>query len=196
MTEAYPLVWPAGWPRTTSPGASQFQVSMARARDRLLTEIHRLGGRYPVLSSNLRLRLDGLPLARQPEPADAGVAVYFERKGHQMVFACDRYWRVRENIRAIGLTIEAIRGIERWGASEMMERSLRAFEALPAPPDCWGTLGIGRTSDAREINDAFRQKAKTVHPDVGGAKGQLEALVEARDQALGVAAEIHRRATE
>jgi hypothetical protein len=78
----YPLTWPAGRGRTKFPARSKFKVqSFTRVRDELLNELKLLGATGVVLSANLKLRNDGLPLANQSQPADAGVAVYFDYKG-------------------------------------------------------------------------------------------------------------------
>ena len=184
MTQAYPLHWPAGWPRTKRRHNSAFDTTFAKTRDALIHEIHMMGGRYPVLSTNIALRRDGLPYANQPEPEDCGVAVYFEWKGKQMVFACDRWNRTKDNVRAIEKTINAMRGIERWGASDMMERAFSAFEALPAPKSCWDELEIVPDSDKETIISAYRYKAKRVHPDHGGSESAMAALNAAKEQAL------------
>lgn len=189
MAEAFPLHWPQGWPRTKNPKLSRFDVTLANTRDGLFAEIARLGGRYVVLSSNVPLRLDGLPYANRAEPTDSGVAVYFERKGKQMVFACDQWNRVRDNIRAIEKTIEAMRGIERWGASDMLERAFSAFEALPPPGEpakreWWDILGIPRQSTADDVKAAYRAKASKAHPDAGGSHDEMAALNAARTAAL------------
>lgn len=184
--EAFPLHWPVGWPRTKNPQPSRFDVSMAIARDGLVDQIRLLGGRYVVVSTNVALRRDGLPYANQSEPSDVGVAVYFERKGKQMVFACDRWNRVRHNVRAIEKTIEAMRGIERWGASDMLERAFSAFEALPAPraDSWWETLGVHSKATPDEINAAYREKAKQAHPDNGGSHDAMATLNAARSTGL------------
>lgn len=183
--DAYPLAWPPGWPRAKFRERSRFDGQFGKVRDELMREIGLLGGRYVVLSTNVPLRRDGLPYANQAEPTDPAVAVYFERRGRQMVFACDKWDRTRDNMRAIQRTIEAIRGIERWGASEMMERAFQAFEALP-PPTHWSTvLGVARTASREDIERAYRERAKTAHPDVGGTQEGMAALTHARDQALG-----------
>lgn len=189
MAEAYPLHWPEGWPRTRTPARARFEVTLAAARDGLVAQIQMMGGSYPVLSSNLELRRDGLPYAQQREPSDTGVAVYFMRKGKQMVFACDRWDLTKDNVRAIEKTIDAMRGIERWGASDMLERAFSAFVALPASPTkrSWReVLGFppGSKPDRDGIDLAFRSKAKTAHPDAGGSDAAMAALNQARSDAL------------
>lgn len=185
MVDAYPLAWPAGWPRTSRPQPAKFKIQLNKAREELLLEIERMGGQHPVISCNMPYRKDGLgPLAGSKEPNDQGVAVYFLRRRRQMVFACDRWSSVRSNMRAITKTIEAMRGIERWGASEMMERAFSAFEALPPPQSPWKILGIPPASKEDAINAAFRERAKRAHPDAGGSHNAMAELTAARDAAL------------
>jgi hypothetical protein len=186
LTQAFPLHWPEGWARTAHPKASRFDVSFVASRDGLLEQIRLLGARYPVISTNIELRRDGLPYANQPEPKDKGVAVYFEWKGTQRVFACDRWDKVKDNFRALEKTIEAMRGIERWGSSTMLERSFSAFVALPSNKDPhWSeVLGVSRSATPDEINTAYRRKAKDAHSDTGGSDAAMSRLNVARDAAL------------
>jgi hypothetical protein len=186
--EAYPLAWPAGWPRARRKTRAAFNLSFANSRDELMRELRLMGARYPVLSSNVPLRRDGLPYSGQKEPDDPGVAVYFMWQGKQMTFACDRWDRVKDNVRAIGKTIEALRGIERWGASDMMERAFSAFEALPSPDGvvaltCWQILDLESGASEMEIERAYRVKAKAAHPDAGGSRQEWDQLRAAYDQA-------------
>jgi hypothetical protein len=192
MAEAFPLAWPAGWPRAKRKTRAPFGVNFAKARDELLRELRLMGARYPLLSTNVSLRRDGLPYANQPEPVDPGVAVYFMWQGKQMTFACDRWDRVRDNVRAVGKTIEALRGIERWGASDMMERAFSAFEALPSPDGvvtltCWQVLDLEPGASEMDIERAYREKAKSAHPDKGGSREEWDQLRAAYDQAKAAA---------
>ena len=186
--EAFPLTWPAGWERTPigRRESGAFKVTLARARDGLLAEIGRMCGRHIVVSSNMQLRRDGLPYAQQGVIVDKGIAVYFERKGKPMCFACDRYTSLEANMRAIELTIAALRGITRWGASDMLERAFTGFDALAAPTafDPWAVLGLRRGASNEEIEAKFRELAKRHHPDAGGTHDEFVKIQRARQEAL------------
>jgi hypothetical protein len=133
--KAYPLYWPEGRPRLSAKlrERSRFETLPGRARDDILYEIRLLDGRNVTVSTNIKLRSDGQHQGGQKEPIDPGAAVYFDLHGRLYCFSCDRWDRVKDNMRAIAKTIGAIRGIKRWGASDMMEAAFRGFEALPAP---------------------------------------------------------------
>lgn len=195
---AYPLCWPEGMPRHrgTREGGT-FKGSPGMVREDMIAEIDRLlaapRGRTwrnsIIISSNLPLRNDGMPRAGAAEPIDPGIAVYFSRKGKQVCFACDKYDRTWKNMRAIQRTIEALRGIERWGSAEMMDRAFTGFAALPAPgegtgADAWKVLGIEPRSSAATIEKAFRSLAKKCHPDTGGSPESWHRLQAARADAL------------
>jgi hypothetical protein len=191
MVEAYPLYWPEGWRRTLSYNRthSRFKTGFATSRDFLIAEVKRLGGTQVVLSTNVRLRGDGLPYASEREPEDGGAAIYFTYKKQSMCFACDRYRTVKENLTAIGKTIEALRGMERWGASDMMERAFRGFAQLPdSTGRSWReVLHIGpevTRIDARTIDFQFKTYARLEHPDHGGSSQAMAELNAAREQAL------------
>lgn len=184
MSESYPLHWPQGWPRTKHPERSRFKVTPDVARRELQSEVKLLGGRYLVLSTNIELRLDGNPYAGRRDPTDVGVAVYFEFNGKSMTFACDRWDRLYDNVRAIGNTISAMRGIERWGASDLMERAFSAFEALPAPKKWHEILGVSKIASRDEVKAAYHILARVRHPDRGGSHEAMTELTGARDNAL------------
>jgi len=171
MAEAYPLYWPEGWPRTKFRTSSAFKTGFGAAREFLLAEIRRMGGQKAIISTNVPLRNDGLPRANMPNPSDCGVAVYFGYRKHSLVFACDKYNKVTDNVYAIGKTIEAMRGIERWGASDMMERAFTGFKALPEKgSQAWREiLGIPAQElvTRQVIEDRFRSLVKERHPDAG-----------------------------
>lgn len=190
LLEAYPLTWPLDRPRTRMREFGHFKVPFAVARDELLRELERLGARRVIVSSNVPLRRDGLPYADAAEPRDPGVAVYFERvvEGvtRPFVIACDTYQRVKHNLRAIGLTVEALRTIQRHGASSMLEQAFTGFAALPPatvtePP--WRSV-LGSCSSPAEARAARDRLALERHPDVGGSDEQMAIVNRAYDRAI------------
>ncbi|MCW8829974.1 MAG: J domain-containing protein [Gammaproteobacteria bacterium] len=184
--EAYPLCWPEGWPRTEKHKIeySRFRVTQETAQNCMLNEIRKLGGTSAVLSTNIRLRQDGLPYASQRPPEDRGVAVYFQYKDKPMVFACDKYIQVGDNIHAIGKTIEALRGIERWGASDMMERAFTGFMALENTPDkTWREVLDYYGDDIDDANVAYKKARTKAHPDKGGSQEAFYKINQAWAQA-------------
>lgn len=205
MTQAYPLQWPLSRPRTKTPTRAAFgkkitrtgnsvdwsekaSLTVADALTRLQREIDLLGARNYVLSSNVQLRLDGLPRSGQPEPADRGVALYFTLSGKPHCLPCDRYDRVADNIAAIAKHIEATRAIERYGVASVAEM-FTGFMALPEPTKrTWREiLGIGPgvvPVTAYIIEDQFRRLAKKLHPDAGGSNEQMAELNKARADAM------------
>lgn len=181
MTEAYPLQWPAHRPRTRYPERSKFKAPTFTVVCReLFAELDRLGARNSVLSTNIPLRNDGMPYGRYSVPSDKGIAVYFEHKKKQMCFACDRWDAIEDNVRAVQRTIEALRGIERWGSGDMLEAAFTGFQALPAPSsavkDWWQVLFVRRGAPLTEIEKAYRDMARLAHPDNGGSDEQMAEL--------------------
>lgn len=185
---AYPLSWPAGWPRTPRGqvrNSRYSQKTMARVREEIQEQVRLLGGKELILSTNIALRRDGLPYSGQKQPTDCGVAVYFSRKGRPFCFASDKWLTVEENLWAICLTIEALRRIERCGVSDMLDRAFTGFLALPAPQTeaWWDVLGVPRMSDWEDIQDAYRELAKVHHPDKGGDKDSFVKIANAYTEA-------------
>lgn len=176
--EAYPLQWPLGWKRTKNPVRSRFgkyydKPSIEKARQFVQQELKRMGATHPIISTNQALRLDGMPYSNRREPDDKGVAVYFTYQGDQRVIACDSYVDMGSNLYAIGLTIEAMRGIDRWGCSEILARAFQGFKALPETASAssqawWTVLGVSHDCSFAEIRRKYHELAKTHHPDAGG----------------------------
>ncbi len=180
MTEAYPLQWPEHRPRTNRRERSRFETTQNIAQHALLDEIRRLGGSNAVISTNVELRLDGMPYASRRAPDDPGVAVYFSYKSTPVCFACDRWDLVQDNIQAIRKTIEALRGIARWGTGDMMEAAFRGFEALPAPSERnWREVIVMDGVVPETVGQCtamYRALSKERHPDHGGNDNLMSEL--------------------
>lgn len=187
-TEAYPLTWPAGRPRTKRTERSRFGVKFSTARNQIVNSIRLLGGKAMILSTNIPTKRDGLPYAIQTQPDDTGVAVYFTYKGKQMCFACDRWNKVEDNLRAVALTIEGLRGIARWGTGDMMEAAFTGFTALPNPDRTISWMEVlgfaaGSVVTLDDAESAYKRLRSAHHPDKGGSADQFNAVQQAYEQA-------------
>lgn len=200
----YPLEWPVGWVQTlphrrqvarfskrvTVTGESGSwsrlkELSIEQATQRLEQEIERLGGRHPVLSTNVSLRLDGRPRSNET-PRDPGAALYFDFKGKATVFACDRFTRLADNLAAIAGHIAALRAVERYGVGSL-EQALSGYKALPADTAAnWRAVFGFKDEQAVSVDaldSAYYTRAKTAHPDTGGSHDAMAHLNRARDYA-------------
>ncbi len=201
----YPLCWPDNVARLAPQRRSRPRFeerSIAAATSLVLAEINRLNTRCwdyqdesVVISTNLRLRQDGLPRSDQGEPADTAAAVYFtlrfQRNGrwHERpcVLSCDKWIKVSWNITAIGKDIEAQRARERWGCTNL-EQSFRGYLAIPercGGVSWWEMLKVPSSAGPDAIQAAYKASAKTSHPDVGGNVEEWTRLQAAYDQAMG-----------
>lgn len=177
MTDAYPLSWPEGWPRTKYRQSSKFRTTLAGALNNVQNELGRLGAKNIVLSSNVTLGNN--------RPADPGIAAYFVRDGRQLCIPCDAWNKVEDNLQAIAKTIEALRGIERWGAKHMVDAAFSGFAALPPPSQQvtdqrWhAVLGVSPDATAAQVEAAYRDLARRYHPDITQDGGQRMAAINA-----------------
>ncbi|HYG06495.1 MAG TPA: J domain-containing protein [Stenotrophomonas sp.] len=195
---ASPLSWPVGWKRTppaerttarfakkerqyrtsqhgngttsTSSWLTSRQVTIADGVARVRAELERMGIHDDdlVISTNLELRLDGLPRSGQREPADPGVAVYWTdryfRNEPPRCMAIDSYDRVADNLAAVAATLEAMRAIERHGGAAILERAFSGFAALPSPAaENWRDV-----LDPADPEGSYRRLRSQHHPDRDG----------------------------
>lgn len=188
MSSVYPLLWPSQWQRTPLPQRrrANFSTSGPDGLWHLEDQVRMMGGRNLIVSTNLRVaRYTDRPVWSGKAPTDPGVAVYFDLAGEEVCFPCDCWDRVADNLRAIGKTVEALRGIERWGAQDMVRAAFTGFAALPDGTGSawWDVLSIARDSTPTEIDAAYRVAIKASHPDTGGDAEQFHNVQEAYRQA-------------
>lgn len=199
----FPLAWPRSLRRTAAANRrrSQFgadhagDVSLANARSFAMTELERLGATAIVVTSTVPTRREDV--GRAPE-GDPGIAVWFVMGGEQRVIGCDRWETHAENLRAIGKTVEAMRGLDRWGAADAVEQAMAGFALPPGEsaetaiaittpssspshplgarststnrPLHWRTVLLANDlgNDLPAIKRQYRRLAAIVHPDAGG----------------------------
>ncbi len=191
--------WIGQKPRTRS----QFTTSWSDTLNLLEREVYAIqnsGMPDPVLMMDITeadLRIDGQVRANA-RPATSAVALAFESVNGPLLFRCDRYdekpWNNKmelwqHNVRAIALTLEALRAVNRYGATQSDEqyvgyRQIGATAAVVplAADEAWAMLrrlgGIfneANPSEERIISLARRHS----HPDHGGTAEAWERFTEA-----------------
>ncbi len=189
MTQAWPLHWPVGYPRTKIREKSRFKTSITGAVNNVLDELRRFGadtGRkveHVTISSNFSLS--------DSRPVDTGVAVYFRWDNIDACIAVDKYIWIEDNLQAISKVIEADRTKMRHGGLNIVRASFRGYAALPPPKDAsgqlaapwWQTLGLPQDATLPQVDATYRVKVKECHPDKGGDPAQFNLIVQAVQQA-------------
>lgn len=162
-------------------------LSPSDATMRLEAELDRLGAKDPLLSTSMKVRLDGTPRSDLGEPSDVGAAVYFTLKGRPVCMACDKWTRVADNIAALAQHIDALRRIGRYGVGRI-EQAFAGYTALqPAAVDWPIVLGVSKNATKEDILHAHRKLAFEHHPDRGGQLADMARINLARDLALAEA---------
>lgn len=190
------------WPREFTKKrrvSSPFKVDHTKALRHLAREAAQLGARRLVIQLAIEpsaVRVDGLPYA-DTKPKHPGVIVAFEGKHGPIKMPCDAFVDWRDNIRAIGLTLERLRLADAYGVTQHGEQ-YRGWTALPPGPG--GTPRMTAHEAAAFINQhvpfvatdwiierkdafeiAYRQAAKALHPDSGGDAELFKQLQDAAE---------------
>lgn len=183
----------ATWPADQAPRyqRSQFKASYGATLELIKAELHRIGVEDAVIELDLterEVRRDGLPRA-DARPRSPRVRLSFELEGvGPLQYPCASYDDYRANLRAIGLTLEAQRAMDRYGATRRRQQ-YTGWKALPGggavvtgamtveqAASCIVTWAGGDTNriikDPAEYRDAYRRAAKATHPDTNGEQFQ------------------------
>lgn len=133
-------------------------------------------------------------------PGPDGAPIRFTSDHHRDNYASRYLAGWQSNVYAVAKTLEALRAMDRWGATS--GEQYRGFAALPStssgmalgtgltPDDAMGLLWNAadrvpplKVSDvnADDVARAYRVAARTHHPDQGGDPGVFAKLGEARD---------------
>lgn len=185
----------------SEPRPSPFRAGWSSTHDLIDREIWALGGRTWILqidATDSQIRRDG-GLRADARPASAAVRVVFDSRHGTLTYACDRYTKWQDNVRAIALSLEALRAVDRYGVAKTGEQ-YRGWTEIAARPAVMSReqaaeflahwAGLGTSLDLFEdypnaVQAAYRAAAKRCHPDVSGDDGDTMArLNTARDLLL------------
>ena len=193
-TRPLPPVWPTG--QRTPPDDrqySRFKATWNATMNLLQHELRWLEAVEPVIIEagyrSHEIRLDGQPRAGA-RPEDPGVVVSFDSRLGPLRYVCDAYREHAANLRAIALTLEHLRAVDRYGVTKRGEQ-YQGWAALP--PSDEGEMNreeaeafIRRQgapnarTDGIPLERLYRLAARRLHPDAGGNPVEWAKLDRAR----------------
>jgi len=183
----WPLEFPERTPARERSRNRSYDVTLSKAFSDLEGELDRLDvDDYDYSFDADQRQRDGRPYARA-SPDDPAFVLRWTKGGEQYAVACDRYSRLRDNVRTVGLYVREKRMMEkrdvRTGEAEFSNLRLPSGEepvAAEAPPHV--VLGVDPDATSAEVRDAFRERVKDAHPDQGGSSEAVERVRRARKQ--------------
>lgn len=148
-------------------------------------------------ATEAEVRRDGMPHG-DTKVGHPGVVVSFESRFGPLRYAADTYrapapaWQA--NVRAIALSLEALRAVDRWGVTHRGEQ-YQGWTAIEAPKPTFAgwheAASWMREYAISELhilqgagddwNALYRAMARRMHPDQGGSRADWDRLAEARD---------------
>lgn len=185
------------WPRpfTKNRQRSKFSSSYGSTMQLLDRELKHLGARGVCLLMALRtedIRLDGRPRSGA-RPEHPGIILCFEDKSGPKRFPCDKFDNWQDNLRAIALSLESLRTVDRYGVTTHGEQ-YRGWAALPSPKGQMGrneAIELIRQLTGAEFNGTpsatlISLAERRTHPDMAGGNAEtFKKVQEARRVLLG-----------
>jgi len=125
------------WPSKPTPGymrkSSPFKAGWQQTLDLLERELNHLSAKEITVEGFFRLsdvRNDGWPKSNA-RPTQPGVILSFNTKRGRMVMPCDSFDDWEGNLRAIALTLERLRSVERYGIVTEQQEQYTGWLRLP-----------------------------------------------------------------
>lgn len=174
---------------------SQFSASLGSTVDMLYTELRSLDAHMIVVELDIRerdIRLDGLPRA-DARPAHDGVAVAFGSRFGPLRYATAEFtgsysypgWQA--NLRAIALSMQALRAVDRYGVSKRGEQ-YTGWRQIPRSTDPADAI-LTRDQAVTYIEDTYggdmKRALSETHPDRGGDSDEFRKVIRCRELIAG-----------
>lgn len=206
------------WPGEATPDVERtrapFTAGWGTTLGLLRKELRMLDAEQVVVQVALEARefrvTDGHPRSNA-KATHPGVVLAFDSKFGPLKYACDTFLSFDDNMRAIGLGLEALRKCDRYGITRrgeqykgwsqlpsgtVMGARMSRREAARVLVDLAGTGWSGDDIDdaiqmtveniSGQVDDAYRWAVKLHHPDRGGDADLFRRATEARDRLLEV----------
>ena len=176
------------WPgeRNKSWKRATFRVTYARSLDLLESELSKLRAKDVVIQVDgltlQDIRNDGWPRSSWTPGryGKSGVIVSFQSAKGAMSFPCDRFTSWQDNLRAIALSLEALRTVDRYGVTRGNEQ-YRGWSQIEAPKNghmsrgeaaifLASILSVPKDYILEQPAKYIRQAQQAYHPDRVGTE--------------------------
>jgi hypothetical protein len=181
---------------TKNRKVAPFSVAYEKTLRELERELRHLQAREVLIQAYLRdnqIRNDGWPRANE-RPSSPGIILTFTTPAGTLSFPCDTYAHYESNVRAISLSLTALRAIDRYGVTRRAEQ-YQGWKRIEPPsgqpfttkqdaarfivvqsaendkPDF--SLCAAIISDRELRTAAYRAAASKLHPDKPGGSHEL-----------------------
>lgn len=190
------------WPRKLTPAEQrkrgQFKATYSKTLELMeseLSDISASNTRVHLAVAQDRIRNDG-KLRADAWPIHPGVILSFDKpKIGRVVMPCDAYDHWHTNLRALALSLQALRAVDRYGVTTTGEQyggwkqlppgaptEVRSQEAIDAAAVFVANHGGGvpwksMLESVESYKAAYRRAARVLHPDSNGGKEMAEWFV-------------------
>lgn len=171
--------WPG--PKATRFRASPFTAKYAVTLEELERELKMLNARNAVIQIGLKegqIRQDGWPKSNAAAPSYPGVIIDFDSKHGHLRYATDEFGHYEDNMRAIALSLEALRKVDRYGVSRRGEQ-YAGWKALNSGEHVEGDVERGKV--LIKEHGSVKAALSATHPDHDGDADDFRAVTAARE---------------
>ena len=162
---------------------SNFDTAMSKTIQTLARELRMLAAERIVIEMGLapnQLRHDGLPYANA-RVDDPTVILSFHSAWGPLRYATAEFETWQDNLRAITLSLEALRTVDRYGVSKRGEQ-YQGWLALMSSND--PADSIVTREQAQAVIDSYgslKEALRATHPDQGGSEIEFRKVIRARE---------------
>lgn len=167
---------------------SQFSAPFRTTIQQLARELRQLDATNIVLELDIterNIRADGLPRA-DARLGNPSVVLAFDSRHGPLRYATGEYDDWQDNLRAIALSMEALRAVDRYGVSKRGEQ-YAGWKALPASTDRADSIHTREQAERflEQWGGDWKRAVRETHPDVGGDPAQFRQVMRAKELVSG-----------